>query len=486
MGRVQVLTHASQAETVEYCTLHQKRIVDDVLILSKMDAGLLPMTPDAAQPLAIVNNMLKIFSRELRTAEIHLKFRVHESFTRHAVDWVQLDPSRFSQMIINLVGNAIKFTRAQARRSIEVQIAASPADCKPSNTWPINYMPRRAFAKDDKTTANKGMDMPWSEAQAIDIHFCVTDTGNGMTSEEQKLLFARFSQASPRTHVQYGGSGLGLYIVRALAELHGGQIGFTSTPGIGSTFGFFVKAGRCNTPPEELSGTRRNSITPHAMRRPTLKRQPSSLPEDEAKELAIKAAKRISQVNIPRLDLVCLPPSSPMTMCPTSTITLAAPAPVSAPKFTVLLVEDNVINQKVLKRQLSSLGHTVLLAHHGGEALELLKTTQFWKGNSNGAKLSFILSDVEMPVMDGITCARRIRELEATGDLTAHVPIVAITGNARPEKVQSALEAGMDEVVLKPFTVAKLMRTMTVKRLHEACLTPPAKEDSGVSEYMVF
>lgn len=206
----------------------------------------------------------------------------------------------------------------------------------------------------------------------------MSDTGTGMTLDEQKSLFIRFSQGSARTYTQYGGSGLGLYICRALVELHGGQIGFSSMAGVGSTFGFFIRT------------------------------------------------RRLSPANVPKN---------------LSTNALSSGAVSIESPLDIMLVEDNLVNQKVLCRQLSRLGHSVTVANHGQECLEFLQRSHFCQ--ESGSNLSIILMDIEMPVMDGITCATEIRAMEAGGLIHSHVPIIAITGNARDEKVQEALDAGM-------------------------------------------
>lgn len=123
------------------------------------------------------------------------------------------------------------------------------------------------------------------------------------------------------------------------------------------------------------------------------------------------------------------------------------------------MVEDNKINQKVVAQQLKRAGcPQVHTADHGLEALSFLATTSLQEPSSgNSTPPSLILLDVEMPVMDGLTAARRIREMERTGELTRHIPIIAITANARKEQITAALEAGMDEVVTKPFRIADLV-----------------------------
>lgn len=109
----------------------------------------------------------------------------------------------------------------------------------------------------------------------------------------------------------------------------------------------------------------------------------------------------------------------------------------------VLIVEDNIVNQTVLAKQLSKAGCIVTIANHGLEALERLEETRLWRNNIDGQKLDIILMDWEMPVMDGLTCAREIRKLEVTGQLLGHVEIIATTANARSEQLEKALESGI-------------------------------------------
>jgi len=109
----------------------------------------------------------------------------------------------------------------------------------------------------------------------------------------------------------------------------------------------------------------------------------------------------------------------------------------------VLLVEDNVVNQTILAKQLGKAGCTVTIANHGLEALEKLRETRLWRENVRGKKMDIILMDWEMPVMDGLTCTREIRILESTSQLVGHVEIIATTANARDEQLEKALESGI-------------------------------------------
>ncbi len=109
----------------------------------------------------------------------------------------------------------------------------------------------------------------------------------------------------------------------------------------------------------------------------------------------------------------------------------------------ILLVEDNLVNQKVLSKQLMKAGCVVHVANHGVEALEFLEKSRLWRDNPEGYALDIVLMDLEMPVMDGLTCARRIRELQTEGTLMAHVPLIAVTANARKEQIATSISAGM-------------------------------------------
>ncbi|KAG9852617.1 putative histidine kinase-like protein M3YPp, partial [Aureobasidium melanogenum] len=232
----------------------------------------------------------------------------------------------------------------------------------------------------------------------IFLTFQVQDTGKGLTPEEMSRLFNRFSQANATTAATYGGSGLGLYISMQLAELQGGRIGLASEFDQGSTFGFYIKVKKTSATEEEERNLRRISDT---VERQTLE-------------------KGMRQLDI-------------------------------------LLVEDNKINAKVLSKQLRAKGHQVFVANHGGEALEYLKTTRYWRGGDRpGKRLDVILMDWEMPVLNGIECTKQIRQFEEHGSITEHLPIIVTSANARPEQIEVACSAGADGFLAKPFTVTQV------------------------------
>jgi CheY-like chemotaxis protein len=98
------------------------------------------------------------------------------------------------------------------------------------------------------------------------------------------------------------------------------------------------------------------------------------------------------------------------------------------------------------------------VAGHGEEALEFLKSTKFWHDQTpTGRDLSIILMDIEMPVMDGLTCAREIRKLQDSGKIIGHIPVLAVSANARSEQVRQAIDAGMDDSIAKPFRILELL-----------------------------
>ena len=139
------------------------------------------------------------------------------------------------------------------------------------------------------------------------------------------------------------------------------------------------------------------------------------------------------------------------------------PNPFETPQIQLqylLLVEDNLVNQKVMEKQLKKAGYNIKLANHGGEALEHLRKSTFCDAK-HGQRLDVVLMDVEMPIMGGLECTRKIREMQKEiGGVKRHVPIIAITANARGEQQTQALDAGMDSVVTKPFQMKELLAEM--------------------------
>lgn len=393
-----VKSSIAAAETIVLCAQHQKRIVDDILTLSKLDSHMLMVTPVDVQPLVILERALKMFEGESQNAGIDLKLIVDSSFTQLNVNWVKLDPQRVGQVLINLMTNAIKFTSNvnNTRRSISVSIAAS-LDRPSQQPKPIvQYFSTRTISN---SSLIAGPD--WGNGKEMFIQYAVKDTGPGLQGEDRKMLFNRFIQASPRTHVQYGGSGLGLFISRELAELQGGEIGVASEEGKGSTFAFYVQSRQSSEPqdPELAIPANLKNVDSKGRR--------------QDKSFASSQLKKRSQISL-------------------------------------LVVEDNLVNQKVLQRQLRNLGFTVHVANHGREALDTVRRSKFWKSRDSKKEvldLTVLLMDQEMPVMDGTEATKAIRSWESGGKLTGHVPIIGVTANARKEQIEELINAGMVSVV---------------------------------------
>lgn len=251
------------AQTIALCAQHQKRIVDDILTLSKLDSALLVVAPVSTQPVSVARRAIKMFEGDMEKHDISIEFRIQDSYSDLNINWVKLDPSRLLQVLINLLTNAIKFTTGQPQRSIVVSIGATK-EHPAGNDTTVQYFPSRSGVADLATD-----EAEWGTGENLFLTFAVQDTGRGLDEKEVSILFQRFSQASPRTHVQYGGSGLGLFISRELTELQGGQIGVSSEKGVGSCFAFYVKARRAERTPEisPLSSPNRNAIN----RKPSLR-----------------------------------------------------------------------------------------------------------------------------------------------------------------------------------------------------------------------
>lgn len=189
--------------TIGLCAQHMSRIINDTLNLSKLEGGMLIATPVPTQPLAVLKSVLAMFDAEIRRSEITMKLVVEDSFRALNVGWVRTDPSRFAQIIINLLANAIKFLGKMSTREISVTLGASvtPMTCK-------NSVVEQALdqANMSSKTPSCHMDMIDfnDEMSPMYITCRIRDTGPGMDDEQVGSLFQRYFQASPLTHVGYG------------------------------------------------------------------------------------------------------------------------------------------------------------------------------------------------------------------------------------------------------------------------------------------
>ncbi|KAK4660215.1 hypothetical protein QC762_117090 [Podospora pseudocomata] len=468
------------AETIVGCAQHQKRIVDDILTMSKLDSKLLAITPITVNPILMVQEALKMFEIEARRVDINLSMVVDQSYRDLGIKYLDFDPSRLKQVLINLLTNALKFTKTGPTRNVSVAISASltrPTEAASSSK--VQFIPR---SEEDYFGHDPSNPAPRTHGKPVFVMFEVKDTGQGLTDEEKKSLFKRFVQASSRTHVKYGGSGLGLFISRRLTELQNGAIGVASQPGVGSTFVFYIEA---SIPSEEsrqeaeaaalaaskmsalkLSG-KVNGIGNSASRRAANGGSPSEstviTPGGSVSRPSPITPSTGSEVSTPPL----FPSGLSTTFIP-STNSLSTPPPTIS---GILVVEDNLINQLITRRWLVNMGFNVDVANHGVECLDKLrKTDRFvFSGSDEGESssrekkfsLSVILMDIEMPVQNGLTCTRHIRELERKGMIKGgRIPIIAVSANARMEQILEAKEAGCDDVLVKPYRMPELLEKM--------------------------
>jgi PAS domain S-box-containing protein len=337
---------ADQSELIEMASASANnllRLISDILDFSKIEAGKLEF--DCVE--FDLADMLAQLSRSMAIPAHAKGLELVCSIAPDAPRFLLGDPMRLTQVLINLLGNAIKFT---AEGNVVLRVA---------------------------------MDAPGGDHQA-QLRFSVTDTGIGIAAEKQNSIFDAFSQADASTTRTFGGTGLGLTICSRIVQLMGGNIWVESEAGKGSTFHF-------TTSFEIANGTG---------------------PKIEGNGRAVDHTRRNSR------------------------------------SLRILLAEDNSINQKLATRLLDRLGHRVVLAKNGREAVDALE----------GGWFDLVLMDVQMPDMDGFTATAAIRAKEKVSK--THIPIVAMTAHAMTGDRERCFEAGMDDYIAKPINPGVLWETI--------------------------
>jgi len=455
------------------------QLLNDILDFSKIEAGKLEIE---ASPFALresLGDTLKVLATRAHRKNLELACHIHPDVPEALIG----DPYRLRQVVVNLVGNAIKFTEV-GEVVVTVVVEAIVGD--------------------------------------VVLRFSVTDTGIGISRDKQDLIFEAFSQADTSTTRRFGGTGLGLAICKRLVELMGGDIWVDSELNRGSTFSFTAHFRPAPTAaierylrrPADIRGKRVLVVDDNDTNRriihemlgnwgmaPTV-----SAGGDEAITLLHRAVQEgkpfdlvVTDSNMPAMDGFTLARSIKSDPRLDSTIVMMltsgdrtgdialcdrigvaayllkpvkqsdlfdaiakalgmaelcdqslAPEPVGQelPPLRVLLAEDSLVNQKLATQLLQKYGHRVQIAGTGKEALAALKTDQF----------DLVLMDVQMPEMDGLEATRSIRRSEArTG---GHIPIVAMTAHAMKGDRESCLDAGMDGYVAKPIRTAELFATI--------------------------
>lgn len=310
-------------------------IINDILDFSKIESGKFKVEKVPFDVHKSILGLEAIFKFGLEKKDIAFVIELDQYIPAALIG----DPTRIRQVLINLIGNAMKFTPSQG--AIVVDVAT--------------------HCRDDKN---------------IRLSFSVSDTGIGIKPEHHERIFKAFSQADSSTTRHFGGTGLGLTICKQLVEMMGGSIQVQSREGVGSRFSF-------------------------------------DLPFDIAVDLPTEDNSGITK---------------------TSTSINQALKPLS-----ILLVEDNLINQKVATKIIEGFGHKVTIAANGQVALVTLESKPF----------DLVLMDCQMPEMDGYQATQHIREKEKVSQ--QHLPIIAMTANAMEGDRDKCLQAGMDDYLTKPI-----------------------------------
>ena len=312
-------------------------VINNILDFSKLDADKLALEAVDFSLAELVDDLLDMFGVLAGPRGLSLAAEVADDVPGR----VNGDPQRLRQVLINLLGNALKFTE---HGGVQLTIGRE-----------------------------------WSDDARLRLRFEVSDSGIGIAPEVIPRLFESFTQADSSITRKHGGTGLGLAICRSLVELMGGQIGVRSAPGQGSTFWFTVALG------------------------PALAPAPAVPPAD-------------------------------------------AKVPVPRPGAHVLVVEDNPINQRIMRELLAVMGLEVSLAGDGQAALDAVAQGRF----------DLVLMDLQMPRMDGYQATAGIR---ARHD-PRRLPIIAMTAHGRDEDREQCLAAGMNDHLCKPVDPALLARTL--------------------------
>ena len=449
-------------------------VINDILDFSKIEVGKLELEKTDFNLRDVLGDVLKIMAIKTHEKGLELAYRVAPDVPDRLIG----DPSRFNQVILNLVGNAVKFTD-------EGEIVV--------------------FVEQEQQTDTETY-----------LRFSVKDTGIGILEDRQETIFYAFEQADGSTSRRFGGTGLGLAVSSQLVELMGGRIWVESKEGQGSTFHFTAhftmqpdeKKMHELLPDIDLSGMRVLVVDDNATNRQIIqeileswrmfpvvasgideaqryfvqKQQSgvpfelvlidSQMPESDGFSLA----RWVNDQETPGCNVIMMlthssfrnrvdleqigvkanvtKPIRPSDLLTAIMVALGVeklkPEPSSKPadqepgdggrSLRILVAEDTPFNQKFITRLLTRWGHNAVIVENGREALEVFSNDKF----------DLVLMDVQMPEMDGFEATAAIRDLEKqTG---RHIPIIAMTAHAMKGDRERCLEAGMDEYVSKPIS----------------------------------
>jgi len=449
-------------------------IVNDILDLSKINANKVELEQIPFNALEKFEDAVESYGAKAAQKNIEFGVFVDPELPKTLVG----DPTKISQVIVNLVSNAIKFTSANGEVDVIIE--------------------KRAETSTDAT-----------------IYFAVKDTGIGISQEQKEKIFEAFSQADAGTSRKYGGTGLGLAISSKLVERMGGDLDIESEPGEGSTFFFTLtlpKGADQEKVKPDMEGLTAAIVlpekTPERMSDQNLKRYAEYCGVDfrilhyddifDREEIELPDVLFVDHLFVRRgreLDMF-LDLKSHVVLLTTGEMKKEAEAvtdrvskiiykPVNFSKtlrafeavkergekpqvavqkpeeekfenLRILVAEDNPINQKLIRTTLEQFGAHVTLASNGSEAFELRKQNDY----------DLIFMDIQMPVMNGIEATKEILHYEQVNHLK-HVPIVALTANALAGDRERYIEAGMDNYIPKPINLADLKNLIEMYHPHK-------------------
>jgi CheY-like chemotaxis protein len=457
-------------DIIEKSSENLLEIINNILDLSKIESNKLEIEDIAFNPLEEFESAVDVYAVRASEKHIDLGCFIDPSLERP----LKGDPTKIKEVIINLLSNAVKFTNAGGSVNVDI----------------------RRIESDEPNRAR--------------VRFQVKDSGIGVTSEQKSRIFEAFSQADTSITRKYGGTGLGLTISSSFVELMGGQLDLDSTPGDGTMFFFTLSFEEIETLNDPIKGSFSNINALIHESRSKKKSQTTYLKEyldyfgvsyttfhdvDELKllerqvnydllfvdndytnevDLVQFAAtneqlvlitksyymKKIDSMGLDIFKVMYEPVYSNKIRTVLETYDIEAfnnrkQKSSRRKKFdeknsrfeaSVLVAEDNIINQKLIRRTLEDLGLEVTLANNGLEAFEKRKNNQF----------DLIFMDIQMPVLDGIEATQEILDYEEDYD-QHHIPIVALTANALKGDRERFLAAGMDEYTTKPLVRAEIV-----------------------------
>ncbi|KAK6088826.1 hsp90-like protein [Seiridium cupressi] len=402
-------------------------VINDILDFSKVESGRLDIEEVQFSLSVVVQDVSKMlgFAAERKNLEFHSNVS-----SDIAQDLVVLgDPGRVRQIITNLLTNSIKFT----------------------NSGHVKFS-------------------VWKEKETqdiIEIKFVIEDTGVGIEDAVRKRLFQPFSQGDSSTARKFGGTGLGLTISKNLVELMHGRIMLESSIGNGTTATFWIPFNK-----------------PQASQISSLVDEVGSLPDRLQSEMSVSCNSSEYE------HIINTPPAEPLRnthkRSPHRARSVNVPSPLlfveeelsmaERAKVSVLVVEDNAINQQIATKTIKKLGFKVDAVWNGKEALEYLESSQEGKQT----KPDIILMDVQMPVIDGYKATHILRHHVPYRAYTKDVPIVAMTASAIQGDREKCKKAGMDDYLAKPVR-GKLLERMLVKWSRSRRKSPATSEYTDLS-----